>query len=282
MVVPNRLSYLQSLAAEISVQAKRVRDLIGKAHWLTDGHHKEFLFLSLLERHLPSGMIASRGFVVGHSDENICSTEQDVLVVDTTVEAPLFNQGGVIIAFPHQVRAVISVKTEVSEKMVKDSTVGMATILESGVAPGNLWCGVYFFEPCGCKPDTLAKYLKKAGEFARTQPNVPADWQIDAVACSNDLLCLKRVHAQDDGASATVLRGYTDEGLSTAVFLGQLRRLRLSSAPGRGPAAGVSAHSGPHTDGGSLKLAPPSRRQGSSSRALLNCGRFRSGTWQRD
>jgi hypothetical protein len=221
MVKPNRLEYLESLAAEISVQARRVRNLIGDSHWLTDGHHKEFLFLSLLERHLPAGMIASRGFVVGHTDESICSKEQDILVVDTTVEAPLFNQGGVVIAFPHQVRALISIKTEVSDKMVDDAAVGIATVYESGVPRQKLWCGIYFFEPCGRKPDTLAKYLKRAEAAARAKPKVPDDWTVDALACSDDLLCLKRTHSVN-GKATTVLRGYTHDGLSTAVFLGHL------------------------------------------------------------
>ena len=74
--------YLSSLAKELSSSSDRVRDLIGNAHWLTDGHHKEHLLRSVLARHLPSGMVAARGFVLDPSSEGVCSTEQDILVVD--------------------------------------------------------------------------------------------------------------------------------------------------------------------------------------------------------
>jgi hypothetical protein len=67
-----------------------VRDLIGSKHWLSDGHHKEFLLTALLERHLPAGTIAGRGFVIHPDEPDQCSTEQDILVVDSTREAPVF------------------------------------------------------------------------------------------------------------------------------------------------------------------------------------------------
>jgi hypothetical protein len=53
---PNPAGYLKSIADELTVQANRVRDLIGNAHWLSDGHHKEYLLTALLQRHLPSGL----------------------------------------------------------------------------------------------------------------------------------------------------------------------------------------------------------------------------------
>src|SRR4051794_17511886 len=47
-LLPNRQRYLVSLAEELYAQANRVRDLIGDAHWLSDGHHKEYLLIDLL------------------------------------------------------------------------------------------------------------------------------------------------------------------------------------------------------------------------------------------
>ena len=242
MVMPNRLSYLQSLAFELSVQAKRVRDLIGDAHWLSDGHHKEYLFLSLLQRHLPTGIIASRGFVVGHNNEAVCSKEQDILIIDTMAEGPLFNQGNLLIAFPHQVRAVVSIKTTVSDAMVDDATTGMASVYETAFPHGTAdpWFGIYFFEPCPCKAETLAKYLKSAMVASHALRNVPPNWYIDALACSNDLFCLKRVHSKENGVPTTLLRGYTHQGLSTALFLGHLLD-HLSASTKNGESTFLSA-----------------------------------------
>ena len=94
---PNRLQYLRSLADELRSQANRVRDLIGGAHWLSEGTHKEILLVELIKRHLPAGMIAARGFLVNDTDHSIVSKEQDILIVDTLAEAPMFKQGGLVL-----------------------------------------------------------------------------------------------------------------------------------------------------------------------------------------
>ena len=41
-------------------------------------------------------MVAARGFVIDPNDEGVCSREQDILIVDTTAEGPVFHQGGVV------------------------------------------------------------------------------------------------------------------------------------------------------------------------------------------
>ena len=84
-ITPER--YLRSLADELRAQSQRVRDLIGDAHWLTDGFHKEFLLAEIIRRHLPGSHIAGRGFVVSPSHLEVRSREQDILVVDTSCEA---------------------------------------------------------------------------------------------------------------------------------------------------------------------------------------------------
>ena len=224
MVSTNRLSYLESIASELSVQSKRVRDLIGDAHWLSDGQHKEFLLLSVLHRYLPAGIVASRGFVVGQSSSNQISKEQDVLIVDTSIEAPLFHQGNLIITFPAQVRAVISVKTTVSDTMVSDAIEGLASIFNAHFS-GNTdppWCGVYFFEDCPCQPATLGKYLRNALSSVREKSGVPKEWMPDGFACGNDLCCIKRNHMGKSAIPTSVLKAYRLRALSTAAFLGQL------------------------------------------------------------
>jgi hypothetical protein len=148
-VLPNWCRYLTSLASELHSQATRVRDLIGSSHWLSDGHHKEYLLRALVERHMPSGMIAARGFAVSSQDDDLRSTEQDILIVDVTQEAPLFYQGGLVIAFPRTVKAAISVKTTLDSGTVADSVVGLnilRNVCKDETEPTTVWCGAYFFE----------------------------------------------------------------------------------------------------------------------------------------
>src|SRR5688572_13924486 len=96
MARTNPRSYLRSLAAELRSQRDRVRDLIGNSHWLSDGRHKEHLLAEVVRRHLPVTHQVGPGFVVSPSHE-LCSTEQDILVVNCQTEAPLFTAGGLLI-----------------------------------------------------------------------------------------------------------------------------------------------------------------------------------------
>lgn len=147
---PNWLRYLNSLSNELAAQSQRVRDLIGDSHWLVDGHHKEYLLIELLSRHLPTRYIASRGFVISPADPNKRSLEQDILIVDQNIEAPLFNQGGVVIAFPNAVRAAVSVKSTLGKKEVEDSVIGLNSVRALCKQPESVWTGAYFFEVGRC------------------------------------------------------------------------------------------------------------------------------------
>jgi uncharacterized protein DUF6602 len=103
--------YLRSFADELAAQANRVRSLIGERHWLSDGTHKEHVLAALFERHLPSGVLLTKGFVADLQIEDACSKEQDLLFLDTTVQAPLFHQGGLAVSAPDAVLATVSVKS---------------------------------------------------------------------------------------------------------------------------------------------------------------------------
>lgn len=145
---PSPVRYLSSIADELAVQASRVRDLIGAAHFLSDGHHKEYLVSALLGRHLPAGLAIGRGFVIDPTDHSHCSKEQDVLVVDSTRDAPLFSQGGLLIAFPPAVVAAVSVKTRLNAKEMRDTCDGLRSVRELCHSSGHSgpWTAGFFFE----------------------------------------------------------------------------------------------------------------------------------------
>lgn len=166
---PNSGRYLQSIADELYSQSTRVRDLIGGAHWLSDGRHKEHLLTSLVQRHLPGSCIAAPGFVVSPGNVKECSREQDLLVVDTTIEAPLFHQGNLLIAFPSTVLAAVSVKTRLEEKYVREAVEGLNSVRE--VTAGYNYpcapplCAAFFFEERDSAlddPTTVLNYIEKA------------------------------------------------------------------------------------------------------------------------
>jgi hypothetical protein len=118
---PRTQDYFRSLSAELDVQADRVRSLIGNVHWLSDGGHKEALLRGFLGKHLPCGTAIARGFLVNPLSPAQCSREQDVLILDTSVDPPLFNYGGLAVASCEQAFACLSVKTAFGKKEFIDS-----------------------------------------------------------------------------------------------------------------------------------------------------------------
>src|SRR4051812_43930803 len=63
------LKYQESLALELRASMDRVRHLIGEAHWLTDGEHKESVLRQVLRTRLPDSTAVGRGFVCYPADE---------------------------------------------------------------------------------------------------------------------------------------------------------------------------------------------------------------------
>jgi hypothetical protein len=248
----NSYRFLLSLAEELHSQSNRVRDLIGDAHWLSDGHHKEYLLTHLLSRHLPLGVIASRGFVVSPTDPADRSTEQDVLLVDTQRESPLFNQGGLIISFPQSVLAAVSVKTKLRSSEVEDTIRGLNTVrsvANDHVEPREIWCAGYFFEPAtadGCVASTVYRQIEDAVfKHPVRKRLIPAKYPLP---CGPDLMCTAKDFAfsinhnykSDDSAAASpCINGYSCKGLSTAFFLANL--LSHIAAVRRGPQTDFSA-----------------------------------------
>jgi len=146
---PSAIAYFNSLSAELDSQALRVRQLIGSAHWGHDGRHHELLLAELVRRHCPSSVLVSTGFVISPNDLEIRSFEQDILVVDTTKEAPLFNQGGLVIAFAHTILAAISVKATMTASSLKDTIDGLQSVRrvarDAAINQESIWCGGFFF-----------------------------------------------------------------------------------------------------------------------------------------
>ena len=169
--MPQSTRFLNSIALELQNQADRVRDLIGDAHWISDGHHKEYLLKSVLTRYMPTGMRATRGFVANPTSPYKISREQDILIIDSLSEPPLYDQGGMVIAFPSTVVASISVKTQFTNKEIKDSVIGLNSVLQTcstQTDSEHIWCGMFAFSSTISSLDEsknaatmIAKILKK-------------------------------------------------------------------------------------------------------------------------
>lgn len=202
---PNIKEYLRSLSAELDVQHSRVRALIGSAHWPTDGHYKEHLLQSLVGRHLPATARIGRGFVVANFELGRCSRELDLLITDRSVEAPMFDEAGVVICTYRRLLAAISVKSSFGHGELADSMRVLASVpCDAGLAHG--WGGAYFFDDGDSDrmPETLVRW---AEEIAALRPTAFSEVVIRATPS----LLLK--------ATSDCVLAYRTEKMATAAFI---------------------------------------------------------------
>lgn len=152
----NAIACLESWADELLSRALRVRNLIGDAHWLSDGHHKEEIVREYLVRHLPQSLRVTRGFVCSTDADTRVSPEVDVLITDQESELPWFAEGALIITPPSAARGQIHVKTEFGIKEITDVLEAIFSTCESCEPhrdPSDLWSGAIFFAHSNCESD---------------------------------------------------------------------------------------------------------------------------------
>jgi hypothetical protein len=133
----------------LASRANRVRLLIGDAHWLSDGHHKEYLIREFLDRHLPATLSSNRGFVRPPDESMCCSPEVDVLISDSMRHVPFFNEGGLSIVAPSACVGHFEVKTTFEKDTLKDAIehqIATQQIIDSYTgAAAKVWRGIAFF-----------------------------------------------------------------------------------------------------------------------------------------
>lgn len=73
-------AHYRAIGCEFLALKNRVRNLIGGAHFLTDGEWEESVLRAFISRHVPAHVHVGRGFVVTGDS---CSTQIDVLLYDS-------------------------------------------------------------------------------------------------------------------------------------------------------------------------------------------------------
>lgn len=175
---PNVAAYLESWGAELRARKDRVRQLIGDAHWLTDGHHKEAILRDFLARYLPSECECSTGFVRSVSDQNGCSPEVDILLFSRRRHLPYFCEGGVSIIDPASLLATIEVKSSFEKGSLADAVENVkntrSSALDRTISQPNLWSGIFFYEV----PDsrTLESAVDTVCEVIKASFSQVEDW----------------------------------------------------------------------------------------------------------
>lgn len=153
---------LSSWASELTSRAKRIRDLIGDKHWLSDGHHKEYLLKEFVKRHVDPSLLIGRGFVRPPDPEHAVSREIDILIVDPKIHPPWFNEGEIIVTAPSAVLAQIHVKTSLTRKELSDviSSIVRTNALIPSQLRSSAWSGAFFFRSL-LKPKRITETIRE-------------------------------------------------------------------------------------------------------------------------
>ncbi len=225
----NNHRFLDSFSAELLSQANRVRDLIGDAHWLSDGRHKEELLRVFLRNHLPDNILVASGFVLLPTEENICSREQDILLVDTNLGMPIFRSGDIIVTPPHCVIAALSVKSTYDTQKCTDSVETLNSvrniIARTPLRASNLFCAAIFFDlPSSAQAsihESLVKLLidhPAIGPVVSRAEHGPTPIGPDLILSLNSLGFTIRFYQSGEGKTLNIM-GHNYSGYSAASLL---------------------------------------------------------------
>lgn len=146
---------LESWSKELSSRADRVRSLIGDAHWLSDGMHKESLVQEFVGARLPATLAAEHGFFLALSADE-CSPEIDLFVRDCAHSAPFLKEGSITICDPGSVIAYWEVKSDFKASALSDALTLVArtqNVIASVRAPSDVWRCVCFMASSEARTD---------------------------------------------------------------------------------------------------------------------------------
>jgi len=181
---PQFSAYLKSWADELLSRANRVRQLIGDAHWLSDGHHKEYVLREFLNRYLSPQLLIGRGFVRPPDEARCCSPEIDIVIADPLCHPALFCEGGLLIAPPSSVVAHIEVKSLLNKGNLRDALANqIATkhiLLQYVNEEEAPWQGILFTDAPESRTseslvDTIQDVLTDFGSLVQAIPQAVTD-----------------------------------------------------------------------------------------------------------
>ena len=208
MTTADVFAYYDSLATELLAQADRVRSLIGDAHFLTDGHHKENLLRHQLLRYLPSGITATRGFLLSPQQLDSPSKEQDIVLIDRNYEIPFFFDGDVVIAPPRSAVAALSVKSTMDSSSVADTLnnqLSAVTVASHDTDAPSIYIGGYYFRSSSSTPSTIVGWMTRAFEDAFTKTNGALARALGSPWCYvSDRNLITRIAFDSDGTTLRI------------------------------------------------------------------------------
>lgn len=213
---PNVLEFLISWGLELSARQNRVRHLIGDAHWLTDGHHKESILRDFLSRYLPQEVKCSTGFIRTAVGQRRCSPEVDILLYSMRLHPPYFAECDVSIIDPASFIANIEVKSSFNVENLKDALSKIKEIRRlvapERTTPSDIWSGVFFFDLPESR--TLESALNTLGDCLKNtfSPNDDGAYYPTCIVLGQNCIAFPIISAGEVRIKAFEGKGYAFAG----------------------------------------------------------------------
>lgn len=140
------ISYHKSIGEVLKNSENRIRNLIGRSHWLTDGEHKESILRKVISDFAPEIYRIGSGFICYPSSSDN-STQIDILVT-SKMNPTLYKSGELHFVTPDCANAIVEVKTKLTNG---DSLTGVIRGLSEQVrrirtSNTNCWAGLFIYE----------------------------------------------------------------------------------------------------------------------------------------
>lgn len=226
-IKPNMFEYFQSLTGEIMAKAKRIRQLIGSRHWLTDGTHKEAIISESIRPFFGDRLRISKGFLLGDVESHCCSKEQDILLMDNDRDAALYNVAGVSISLGRSAIAAISVKSALQKKSLWDALSGLQSAFDAARADRNtnLSTAAIFFDEERAwrgRPEKVYQsiqewFVKEAGRRSLSRSQLISDIML-VVLPTHAYIC----EPSQGNANSIRVNGYDTDQLAMSLLVGRI------------------------------------------------------------
>lgn len=146
------LAYHKSIGQELKTSEKRIRNLIGRAHWLTDGEHKESILRKVITDFSPEIYRIGTGFVCypnANEDEKNNSGQIDILIT-SKANPTLYKSDGLHFVTPECANAIIEVKSKLQNgqnlrDVLSKLSTEVKTIREKSYGSGDCWAGLFVY-----------------------------------------------------------------------------------------------------------------------------------------
>jgi len=154
----NPVALIKSWSLELEARINRVRNLIGDAHWPTEGRYKEKIITDFVASRLPQRFSVEGGFVISPFVKDSRSREIDILVADSWKEPFALSEFGTLITYPSAAVAQVQVKSSFGVPEIKDVIDALASARFANQT--DIWSGGIFLAGSQMEVSTLMQRLQ--------------------------------------------------------------------------------------------------------------------------